>query len=74
MATIQLDGIILQNRDLEIGNINSYELSTDLIVGENSTVFFRRVDRFSVSNSGIKIRIRTTTSKIQFDSLLEKLM
>lgn len=72
MATIQLDGIILQNRDLEIGNINSYELSTDLIVGENSTVFFRRVDRFSVSNSGIKIRIRTTTSKIQFDSLLEK--
>ena len=47
MATIQLDGIILQNRDLEIGNINSYELSTDLIVGENSTVFFRRVDRFN---------------------------
>ena len=82
MASINLQDIILDNRDLEIGNVNTYTLNSDLIIGENSTVFFRAIDKFQVASTGItgeggntvpfKIKLRSTTSKIQFDSLILK--
>ena len=82
MGSINLQDIILDNRDMEFGSLNTYNLNSDLIIGENSTVFFRAVDKFFVSDSGstgvdgnsipFKIMLKTTTSKIQFDSSLEK--
>lgn len=82
MASINLQDIILDNRDLEIGNINTYTLNSDLIVGQNSTLFFRSIDKFTIAASGVngegsniipfKIKLKTTSSKIQFDSLIPK--
>lgn len=82
MASINLQDIILDNRDLEIGNTNTYTLNSDLIIGENSTVFFKAIDKFQVASSGstgeggntvpFKIKLKSTTSKIQFDSLILK--
>ena len=76
MGSINLQDIILDNRDMEFGSLNTYNLNSELIIGENSTVFFRTVKKFFVSDSGnsipFKIMLKTTTSKIQFDSSLEK--
>ena len=53
MASINLQDIILDNRDLEIGNTNTYTLNSDLIVGQNSILFFKAIDKFQIASTGI---------------------
>ena len=46
MGSINLQDIILDNRDMEFGSLNTYNLNSDLIIGENSTVFLEQLINF----------------------------
>jgi len=72
MANISLQDMILENRDLELNAVNTYILNSDIIVGENSVLSFKSISNISFALPSYKIKLKTTSSRIMFDSLLDK--
>ena len=59
MASINLQDIILDNRDLEIGNINTYTLNSDLIIGEIQLSFLERLTNFKLHLQVLLVKVET---------------